>query len=279
MKNACLKFHCIDQPGIVSAISNFLFERNINIITLEQHAEEGVYFNRIEWKDLNNWEDEAAFKKDFERICKKFDGHIEVHFFKNIQTLGLFTSREPHTLLEILAKIETGELPNVKIPFIISNYDDDTISKRHNIPFFFIPTKNNPNYEKKQIEIIQKFKPNFVGLARYMKILSADFINQSGCPIINIHHSFLPSFVGANPYELAYQRGVKLIGATSHFVIPALDQGPIIEQDITRVRSGYSVSKMKQIGSDTEKRVFANAIKKVLEHKTIIYKGRTIVFE
>lgn len=279
MKTACLKFHCIDRPGIVAAISSFLFERNINIIHLEQHSEEGMYFNRIEWEDLDNWTNKNAFRADFEPIRKKFEGTIDIHFFKETQKLGLFVSNEPHTLLEILAKVEMEEFGNTEIPFIISNYQDDTIAKRHNIPFFYIPSKNNPNYEAQQIEVIQKFNPDFIGLARYMKILTEKFIDEANCPIVNIHHSFLPSFVGAKPYELAYERGVKCIGATSHFVIPALDEGPIIEQDITRVRSGYSADKMKQIGRDTEKRVFAYALKKVLEHKTIIHKNRTVIFE
>ena len=133
--------------------------------------------------------------------------------------------------------------------------------------------------EAQQLEVIARYQPHFIGLARYMKILSEHFIDQAACPIVNIHHSFLPSFVGAKPYEMAYERGVKLMGATSHFVIPALDQGPIIEQDVSRIRSGYSVEKLKQIGRDTEKKVFAQALKKVFEHKAVVYRGRTVIFE
>ncbi len=274
-----LTFHCPDQSGIVAEISDFLSTNNCNIIALEQHSENERFFIRVKWVDNQQWETENKFREAFVPICKKFDGILNVHFFKNTQKLGLMVSREPHALLEVLNKVELGELGKIEIPFIISNHNDDTIAKRYNIPFFYIPTKDNPNYETEQLEIIQKYKPDFIGLARYMKVLSADFISQTGCPIINIHHSFLPSFVGATPYEMAYERGVKLIGATSHFVIPALDQGPIIEQDVTRVRSGYSVKKLKKLGRDTEKRVFAHALTKALEHKVLIYKDRTIVFE
>ena len=138
--------------------------------------------------------------------------------------------------------------------------------------------KDPAKHEPAQLEIIQRYAPDVIGLARYMKILTKDFIDQAGCRIVNIHHSFLPSFVGARPYEMAYERGVKLIGATSHFVIPALDQGPIIEQDVIRVEPGDSVEHMKRAGRDVEKKVFANALGKTLQHKTITYDNKTIVF-
>ena len=281
MSTACLLFSCNDQPGIVAAISNFLFEKNLNIIALEQHSENNIFFTRIEWEDSGIWSTENLFKKEFKIISKKFDGQISVHFFSKIQTCGLFVSKEPHALLEILAKIEMQEFENIKIPFVIANHENcKKIVERYNIPFFYIPTKKNSlNHEKEQLKIIKKFSPNFIGLARYMKILSKNFIDKSDCPIINIHHSFLPSFVGANPYEMAYERGVKLIGATSHFVIPKLDQGPIIEQDVTRIGSGYAVDKIKKIGKDIEKTVFSHALKKVFEHKVIVHKNRTIVFK
>ena len=184
-----------------------------------------------------------------------------------------------HALLEVLNKIELGDLVDAQVSFIVGNFDHSAIAARLGIPFYYIPTKENPSFEEQQLEIIAKYAPDFIGLARYMKILSAEFIDQAGCPIINIHHSFLPSFVGAKPYEMAYERGVKLMGATSHFVIPELDQWPIIEQDVSRIRSGYSVDKLKQIGRDTEKKVFAQALKKVLEHKAVVFRGRTVIFE
>lgn len=278
---ACLLFSSPDQPGIIAHISHFFHKRNLNIISLEQYSDEGHFFVRIEWKDIQNWKETKDFSRDFSVLQKKFNGKFRVHFFSKKQTLGLFVSGEAHALLEILTKWELFEFPHVHIPFLISNNkESQSFSDRYDIPFFYIPTQqDSQRYEKKQLKIIQKFQPDFIGLARYMKVLSKHFIESAGCPIINIHHSFLPSFVGAKPYEMAHQKGVKLIGATSHFVIPELDQGPIIEQDVMRIRSGYSLKKLKQIGGDTEKKVFSHALKKVLEHKVIVFQDRTIIFE
>jgi formyltetrahydrofolate deformylase len=275
----CFTFHCPDRPGIVAELSAFLAEHRCNILALEQHVEQDRFFIRIEWEDNGAWQDSDAFAADFSALPVSVGGELDIHFFNRPQSLGLFVSREPHALLEVLNKIELGDLVDAQVSFIIGNVDHSAIAARVGVPFYFVPTKDNPDFEAQQLEIIAKHNPDFIGLARYMKILSAEFIDRAACPIINIHHSFLPSFVGAKPYEMAYERGVKLMGATSHFVIPELDQGPIIEQDVSRIRSGYSVEKLKQIGRDTEKKVFAQALKKVLEHKTVVFSGRTVVFE
>ncbi|MDF1765200.1 MAG: formyltetrahydrofolate deformylase [Gammaproteobacteria bacterium] len=275
----CFTFHCPDRPGIVAELSAFLAEHRCNILALEQHVEQDRFFIRIEWEDNGAWQDSDAFAADFSALPVSVGGELDIHFFNRPQSLGLFVSREPHALLEVLNKIELGDLVDAQVSFIIGNVDHSAIAARVSVPFYFVPTKDNPDFEAQQLEIIAKHNPDFIGLARYMKILSAEFIDRAACPIINIHHSFLPSFVGAKPYEMAYERGVKLMGATSHFVIPELDQGPIIEQDVSRIRSGYSVEKLKQIGRDTEKKVFAQALKKVLEHKTVVFSGRTVVFE
>ena len=275
----CFTFHCPDRPGIVAELSAFLAEHRCNILALEQHVEQDRFFIRIEWEDNGAWQDSDAFAADFSALPVSVGGELDIHFFNRPQSLGLFVSREPHALLEVLNKIELGDLVDAQVSFIIGNVDHSAIAERVGVPFYFVPTKDNPDFEAQQLEIIAKHNPDFIGLARYMKILSEEFIDRAACPIINIHHSFLPSFVGAKPYEMAYERGVKLMGATSHFVIPELDQGPIIEQDVSRIRSGYSVEKLKQIGRDTEKKVFAQALKKVLEHKTVVFSGRTVVFE
>ena len=275
----CFTFHCPDRPGIVAELSAFLAEHRCNILALEQHVEQDRFFIRIEWEDNGAWQDSDAFAADFSALPVSVGGELDIHFFNRPQSLGLFVSREPHALLEVLNKIELGDLVDAQVSFIIGNVDHSAIAARVGVPFYFVPTKDNPDFEAQQLEIIAKHNPDFIGLARYMKILSEEFIDRAACPIINIHHSFLPSFVGAKPYEMAYERGVKLMGATSHFVIPELDQGPIIEQDVSRIRSGYSVEKLKQIGRDTEKNVFAQALKKVLEHKTVVFSGRTVVFE
>ena len=275
----CFTFHCPDRPGIVAELSAYLALHRCNILALEQHVEDDRFFIRIEWEDNGAWADAKAFSDEFSSLPVGEGGELDIHFFNKPQSLGLFVSREPHALLEVLNKIELGDLVDAEVSFIIGNFDHSAIAARLGIPFYFIPTIDYPDFESQQPKIIARYAPDFIGLARYMKILSAEFIDKAACPIVNIHHSFLPSFVGAKPYEMAYERGVKLMGATSHFVIPALDQGPIIEQDVSRIRSGYSVDKLKQIGRDTEKKVFAQALKKVLEHKAVVFRGRTVVFE
>ncbi|MDA8617796.1 formyltetrahydrofolate deformylase [Gammaproteobacteria bacterium] len=275
----CFTFHCPDRPGIVAELSAYLAQHRCNILALEQHVEDDRFFIRIEWEDNGAWADANAFSDEFSSLPVSEGGELDIHFFNKPQSLGLFVSRKPHALLEVLNKIELGDLVDAEVSFIIGNFDHSAIAARLGIPFYFIPTIDNPDFESQQLKIIASYAPDFIGLARYMKILSAEFIDKAACPIVNIHHSFLPSFVGAKPYEMAYERGVKLMGATSHFVIPALDQGPIIEQDVSRIRSGYSVDKLKQIGRDTEKKVFAQALKKVLEHKAVVFRGRTVVFE
>jgi len=184
-------------------------------------------------------------------------------------------------LIEVLSKYELGDFPNTEIQFVIGNREDVRhIVERYDIPFHFIKTWKDPaRHEPQQLELVAQYKPDLIGLARYMKVLTQNFIDSTNCPIVNIHHSFLPSFVGAKPYELAYERGVKLIGATSHYVIPELDQGPIIEQGVIRVQPGQSVREMKKAGRDIEKQVFATALPKALHYKTITYDNRTIVFD
>ena len=278
--SACLLFTCKDRVGIIASLAKFFTDRNVSISQYEEYTDDGLFFSRLEWAVGANWKDESTFRKDFAEVAKMFDAKYRVHFFNRVQNLGLFVSKEPHALIEALNKQEADEFPNTNISFIIGNNEEaQKIADRHGIPFYYIKTSKNPlQHETEQLKIIKRYKPDFIGLARYMKILTADFLNKVGCPIINIHHSFLPSFVGAKPYDLAYERGVKLIGATSHFVTPKLDEGPIIEQDVTRVSPGCSVEDMRKMGRDIEKKVFVTALGKVLQHKTITYDNKTIVF-
>jgi formyltetrahydrofolate deformylase len=195
----------------------------------------------------------------------------------HIKKLALLASKTTHCLEKILYNWKEGNI-NVDIPVIISNSKNiENIAKFYNIPFHFTSTKED-GYEQKQLEILKKYKPDFIGLARYMKVLSPKFVSEYKNRIINIHHSFLPCFVGANPYEDAYSKGVKLIGATSHFVIPELDQGQIIEQDVSRVKEGYDAKKLEDQGEETEAKVFYTAIKKYADDKLIIYKNKVVVF-
>lgn len=278
---ASLLFSCPDRVGIIAALANYFSEKGLSICRYEEYADAGRFFSRLEWQLNDRWQTEKAFNEEFTSFANEFDAKFEVRFFSRTQTLGLLASKQPHALIEIINKQEAGYFPNTSIAFILSNDESMAkIAKRHEIPFHFVATKDREtsDYEAEQLAIIQKYKPDYLGLARYMKVLSASFLQHSTCPIINIHHSFLPSFVGARPYQMAYDRGVKLIGATSHFVTEDLDQGPIIEQDVQRVTTGASVQDMIKMGRDIEKRVFAQALSKALENKAIVHKNRTIIF-
>jgi len=277
---ASLLFSSRDQVGIIASLANFFSERNLNISRYEEFTDDGQFFSRLEWRLNDRWVNEEAFALEFQSLVDEFNAEFEVRFMNQKQSLGLFVSKQPHALIEILNKHEANFVPGLEIGFIIGNDESiQRIADRHGIPFFYVPTDGDiAKHEAQQLEIIHRYKPDYLGLARYMKVLSSNFIDQAGCPIVNIHHSFLPSFVGAKPYQMAYERGVKLMGATSHFVTPDLDQGPIIEQDVQRINTGSSVQQMIKMGRDIEQRVFARAILKVLEHKTIVYKNRTIVF-
>jgi len=260
----------------------FLMNHKISISRFEEYTDAGRFFARLEWQHELEWASVARFQQDFQPIANLFEeSEFQIHFFDQPQKLGLFVSKEPHALIEAINRCEAGDYPKTEICFLVSNDESmQRLADRHGIPFYFIKTYQDPTkHEPAQIDVIKKHVPDLIGLARYMKVLSAEFIEAAGCPIVNIHHSFLPSFVGAKPYEMAYHRGVKLIGATSHYVIPARDQGPIIEQDVIRVRPGASIEYLKKIGRQVERTVFATALEKVLRHKTITYDNKTIVFE
>ena len=277
---ASLLFSSPDEVGIIASLSNFFSERDLSISRYAEYTDDGQFFSRLEWTLNERWDDEKSFSTEFAEVADRYSANFDVRFMDRVQTVGLFVSKQAHALIEMLNKYEADYFPNMEINFIVGNDDSmRRIADRHGMPFFYIATDCSvEEYEEKQLEIIRRYKPDYVGLARYMKVLSENFIASAGCPIINIHHSFLPSFVGAKPYQMAYEQGVKLIGATSHFVTPELDQGPIIEQNVGRVAPGASVHDMIKMGRDIEQQVFVQAMSKVLEHKAIIYKNRTIIF-
>jgi formyltetrahydrofolate deformylase len=270
---------CPDQAGIMREVSDFIAERKGNIVSLQQLVEKDdrQLFMRIKWTSSIADACDLNIEKDFRPIAEKFQMKFRVTCSTTRKTLGLFASTTTHCLEKVLYHHSEGDLP-VDIPLVISNSrKTEVVAKRYNIPFYFISTQEE-GYEKRQLELLVKHKVNFIGLARYMKVLSAEFVSRYPGRIINIHHSFLPSFVGAKPYHDAYQRGVKLIGATSHFVIPELDQGPIIEQDVSRVREGFDALSLAKQGREVESRVFYYALEKYVQEKLIIYKNRVVVF-
>ncbi len=282
--NAILLIHCRDKQGIVAKITEFLDNNNGNIIELAQHVdhEEKIFYMRIEW-ELENFLIPPEKIADYfqTQIAIKYNMQWQIYFSSFTHNMALFVSKMSHCLFDILARYKANEW-NVNIPIIISNHEIlKPVADAFGIGFFHFPvnSQNKKEIEKKQIELLKAKGIHFVVLARYMQILSDDFINAYPNKIINIHHSFLPAFPGAKPYHSAYKRGVKIIGATSHYVTTDLDEGPIIEQDVTRVSHEDSIENLIQKGKDLEKIVLSRAIKLHLQHRLLVFNNRTIVFD
>ena len=282
--SAILLIHCVDKSGIVVAITEFIHKNGGNILYLDQHvdSERGVFFMRIEW-DLANF----AIQRDkiaeyFETLVgSRYQMTSQLHFSDTKLRMALFVSKMSHCFYDLLARYESGEL-SVEIPVIISNHDDlQHVAERLDIDFhcIAITAENKQQQEEKQKELLLEHEIDFVVLARYMQVLSDEFVNDYPQRIINIHHSFLPAFPGSRPYHSAYERGVKIIGATSHYVTAELDAGPIIEQDVVQVSHKDSVEDMVRIGRDLEKIVLARAVRHHVHHDLLVYENRTVVFE
>ena len=275
--------HCEDQKGIIAAVTDFILRIEGNITYIDQHVdfEQNVFFMRLECELTNPNSNLSAIKNVFEiSIATDFKMSWEIHPKEKKPKMAVFVSKYDHCLFDILGRYSAGEL-NVEIPMIVSNHEDlKPIAQRFEIPFYYVPfTKENKEEgEKQQIELLEKHEIDFVVLARYMQIISPTLIDLYENKIINIHHSFLPAFPGAKPYHSAFKRGVKIIGATSHYVTTALDEGPIIEQDITRVSHINSIEDFIMKGRDLERIVLARAIKLHAERKTMVYDNKTVVF-
>ena len=283
VNSAILLMYSPDKKGLVAAVTKFLAANNGNILFLEQHvdSQEKAFFMRIEW-DLSKFKIPRdnignVFNK---QVAAKFKMKWQLYFSDVSPKMAIFVSKFSHCLYDILSRMESGDY-NVEIPLIISNHQEiREIAQKFNIDFYYFD-KNNRNrkiQEKAELKLLKDHNIDFVVLARYMQVLSNDFIKKYPDKIINIHHSFLPAFAGARPYHSAYKRGVKIIGATSHYVTDALDAGPIIEQDVIRVSHADRVSDMVRKGQDLEKVVLSRAIWYHLMRKTMVYKNRVIVF-
>lgn len=283
MQKAILLIQCQDQKGIVAAISDFLYQNNGNIVEIDQYIDRDSahFFMRVEW-ELNTFKiqkDDISSVFD-NTLGKKFNIKYQLYFNNPLPKMALFVSKMSHCLFDILGRHQSGEL-QVEIPMVISNHSDlEATVKAFGIPFYHLPItkENKAEQEKVQLDLCKKHEINFIVLARYMQIISPHFIAAYPFKIINIHHSFLPAFVGAKPYHAAYQRGVKIIGATSHYVTEELDAGPIIEQDVARVRHHNSVADLVQMGQDVEKVVLSKAIKYHLQRKVMVMGNKTIIF-
>lgn len=278
---AILLFSCKDQHGIVYEISKFILENGGNIVDLDEHvdSDQQMFFIRVAWEMTKINENEL--KSKFAPLAQKFDAKWKIELDNKIPRMVIFVSKYDHALQEILWRTQIGEF-NANIVAIISNHNDlRKMAGSYNIPYYHIPIsrENKNQQEDLEIEIIKKLDVDVIILARYMQILSENFTKNFPNKIINIHHSFLPAFIGSNPYKKAYQRGVKMIGATSHFVTNNLDEGPIISQDIIRINHKDSVADLKRKGRDLERLVLANALGLFLDNRVLVYNGKTIVFE
>ena len=283
MQKIIILIHCKDQKAIISTVTNYIASKDGNIIYLDQHvdADENVFFMRLECEfSTQNW-DLNALKNDFEtRLAIPFEMSWQIFTQEEKPKMALFVSKYDHCLYDILGRYSAGELP-LEIAVIISNHEDlKPIANRFSIPFHYVPfTKEiKENGEQTQLKLLEDYKIDFIVLARYMQIITPNLIAKYRNNIINIHHSFLPAFPGAKPYHSAFKRGVKIIGATSHYVTEGLDEGPIIEQDIARVSHVNSIEDFIMKGRDLERIVLARAIKLHAERKTIVYDNKTVVF-
>ncbi|MEY3745760.1 MAG: Formyltetrahydrofolate deformylase [Pseudomonadota bacterium] len=284
MKNsATLLITCPDAKGIVAAIADFLYQHNANILHADQHqdAENSLFLMRVEW-DLKDFSlDEASFARAFEVIAKTYKMTWELKLSADKPRMAIMVSQYDHCLADLLHRYKNNEL-QCDIPLIISNHlNAQKLAEFYGIPFFHIPVEKDKKKEAeaKQFALFDEYQVDFIVLARYMQILSEDFVKRYPQRVINIHHSFLPAFIGAKPYHRAFERGVKLIGATSHYVTEVLDEGPIIEQDIDRISHRDQVEDLIQKGRDLERIVLYKAVRWHIENRILIYGNKTVIFD
>lgn len=281
---AILLIDCPDRQGLVAGITGFIYSNKGNIISLDQHVdrENGWFFMRVEW-DLQSFEIERSLiKAEFKKALEPDERmNFRVYFSDQRARMAVFVSKMSHCLYELLSRYEAGEW-DVDIPLIISNHQHlEKVAESFGIPYFHIPVgaENKSAAEKRQLALLKEYRINFIVLARYMQVLSDEFISRYENKIINIHHSFLPAFPGARPYHSAHERGVKIVGATSHYVTEQLDAGPIIAQDVVHVDHKNDVRDLTRKGRDLEKIVLARAVWEHINRKVLVYRNRTIIFD
>lgn len=280
---AILLIHCPDKQGILAAVTEFLNENRGNIIYLDQHVdhEEKLFYMRVEWELENFAIPREKIADYFETlIAQKFAIKFALHFSDKRPRMAVFVSKLSHCLFDILSRYTAGDW-DTDIPVIISNHETlRPIAQRFGIDFHLVEknSANKPEQEQKELEILEQYDIDFVVLARYMQVLSDQFVMHFPNRIVNIHHSFLPAFAGAKPYHAAHERGVKIIGATSHYVTTELDAGPIITQDIVRISHLDNVESLIRKGRDLEKIVLSEAVYKHIQRKILVFNNRTVVF-
>ena len=283
MTTAKLLLHCPDKPGILAEVTDFITVNKGNIIYLDQYVDhvENIFFMRIEWELKDFLVPQEKIEDYFETLyAQKYGMNFRLYFSDVKPRMAIFVSKMSHCLFDMLARYTAGEW-NVEIPLIISNHPDlQHVAERFGIPFYLFPItkETKEEQERKEMELLAKHNITFIVLARYMQVISEQMINAYPNKIINIHHSFLPAFVGARPYHAAFERGVKIIGATSHYVTTELDAGPIIEKDVVRITHKDSIEDLVNKGKDLEKIVLSRAVQKHIERKVLAYKNKTVIF-
>ena len=282
-RSAKLLIHCPDRTGLVASVTDFIGRNNGNILYLDQHVDlqKKVFFMRVEW-DLADFSipDNSIGSEFGKAIGDKFNMSWKIYFSDEKLRMAVFVSEFSHCLYDIISRCQSGEM-DVDIPVIISNHNRlKDVAEKFGIDFKYFPLNkaNKDEQEKLELELLKELKIDFIVLARYMQILSSSFVSNYPNRIINIHHSFLPAFPGAKPYHSAYERGVKVIGSTSHYVTTDLDAGPIIEQDVVRVSHADAVTDLIRKGRDLEKMVLSRAVWYHIQRKILVYDNRTVIF-
>ena len=280
---ATLLIHCPDRPGLVHDVTGFIFSHQGNIIDLQQHIDpdQDVFFMRLEWSLEHFSLEREEIAARLQPMARRHEMQLQLHFASQRKRVALFVTKENHCLYDLLARHEAGDLP-VDIPLIVSNHETlRPAADRFGIPFHHFPITPDTKaaQEAAQIALLRRERIDTVVLARYMQVIGPAMIAEFPNQILNIHHSFLPAFVGAKPYHQAYARGVKIIGATSHYVTADLDEGPIIHQDVMRVSHEDSVQDLVRLGRDLEKTVLAKALWWHVRDRVLVYRNKTVVFE
>ncbi|NJL47892.1 MAG: formyltetrahydrofolate deformylase [Leptolyngbyaceae cyanobacterium SM2_5_2] len=278
---AVLLVSCPDQKGLVAKIANFIYANGGNILHADQHCdpEAGLFLSRLEWELEGFNLPRDIIGPAFNAIAQPLGADWQLHFSDAVPRLSIWVSHQDHCLLDLLWRHKAGEF-KAKIPLIVSNHPHlKPIAEQFGIDFRHVPITKDTKAEgeQQQLALLKDYGIDLVVLAKYMQVLSPDFLHDFG-QVINIHHSFLPAFMGANPYQRAYQRGVKIIGATAHYVTSDLDEGPIIEQDVVRISHRDDVKELIRKGKDVERIVLARAVRLHLQNRTLVYGNRTVVF-
>ncbi len=279
---ATLLLSCADRKGLVAEISQFIFQRGGNILNLDEHVEkeENMFFTRVEWDTEEVILSRQEFELEFAQLAEKFSADYKIFYSDKKHKTAIFVSKYEHCLQEILWLNSIGDI-TADIKLIVSNHPDlEPLADQYKIPFYLIPVRHNKKKaEATELKLLKENEVDTVILARYMQVLSDEFVKEYPFKIINIHHSFLPAFIGANPYRQAYEKGVKIIGATSHYVTADLDEGPIIEQGVARISHKDSLKDLISKGRELERSVLAKAVKYHLANRVLPFGKKTIVFE